>query len=162
MSPEEQLPAVVGRFIEDAGHLTQSFGLGRIMGQIYAFLYFSPEARTLDDMQKALSISKGSASTTVRQLEQWGAVRKVWVRGDRKDYYEANGWIGQIVRNVLLDTVGKRLAQSNGLLINGLGDELPTGGGDAEFIRERIENLRRFQTRAKKLWANPLVRKLLK
>ena len=77
---------VVDKFIEDAGNLAQSFGLGRVVGQIYAYLYFSRTSKGLHDMQQDLHISKGSASMCVRQLEQWGAVSKIWIKGDRKDY----------------------------------------------------------------------------
>src|SRR5436309_1683950 len=77
------------KFVEAGGHTTQSFGLGRIMGQIYAVLYLSPTPMCLDDIAKELGVSKASVSTTVRQLERWAAVKRVWVHGDRKDYYEA-------------------------------------------------------------------------
>jgi DNA-binding transcriptional regulator GbsR (MarR family) len=97
------------RFISEAGNTTQALGVGRVVGQIYAFLYFSEPPRTLNDMTEALGISKGSASMGVRQLEQWGAVQQVWVKGDRKDYYTANDYFGQIIRNILTDIMGKRL-----------------------------------------------------
>ena len=108
MSPINQ--PIVRKFVEDAGNTTQALGVGRVIGQIFAYLYFSEEPRTLDDMKEALGISKGSASMGVRQLEQWGAVQRVWVKGDRKDYYNANDYFGQIVRNIATDLMGKRLA----------------------------------------------------
>ena len=96
--------------------MTQSLGLGRVVGQIYAYLYFSPEPRGLADMQHTLAISKGSASMGVRQLEQWGAVRQVWVRGDRKDYYEASDWFGRIIKSAVADTIGKKLGTYSTML----------------------------------------------
>jgi DNA-binding transcriptional regulator GbsR (MarR family) len=108
MSPIDH--PITRRFIEDAGNTTQALGVGRVVGQIFAYLYFSEESRTLDDMKGALGISKGSASMGVRQLEQWGAVQRVWVKGDRKDFYTANDYFGQIVRNIATDLMGKRLA----------------------------------------------------
>jgi DNA-binding transcriptional regulator GbsR (MarR family) len=155
---------VVRRFIEDAGSATQSLGVGRVLGQIYALLYFTRSPRNLGDMQRALGISKGSASMGVRQLEQWGAVRKVWIRGDRKDYYEANDWFGRIVKMAVLDTIGKRLTAYTALLdeadkaVSGLRG----GNGDVEFVRGRIGHIRRFQRRAQKFWGNPTLRALLR
>jgi len=108
MSPLDQ--PIIRRFIEDAGNTTQALGVGRVVGQIFAYLYFSEESRTLDDMKEALGISKGSASMGVRQLEQWGAVQRVWVKGDRKDFYTANDYFGQIIRNIAIDLMGKRIA----------------------------------------------------
>src|SRR5437773_6056452 len=97
------------KFVEAGGHTTQSFGLGRIIGQIYAVLYLSPTPMCLDDIAKELGVSKASVSTTVRQLEQWAAVRRVWVKGDRKDYYEAETDFGTMVRHGLLMTFRKKL-----------------------------------------------------
>jgi len=113
-------------------------------------------------MQERLGISRGSASMTVRQLEQWGAVRKVWVKGDRKDYYEANDWLGQIVRNVLIDTIGKRLGGMNGIAAGTGGDLTGVGEEDREFVQARIENLERFQRRVRGLWTSPIVQRLLR
>lgn len=143
--------------------MTQSIGAGRVLGQLYAYLYFSPEPRSLADMQAGLGISKGSASTAVRQLEQWGGVRRVWVQGDRKDYYEANDWFGQIVRNVMLDRVGASLS-SSARLIEEARATLGKGNGSegTTFVRERVEQLEAFQTKAQRVWNSPLLRRFLK
>jgi DNA-binding transcriptional regulator GbsR (MarR family) len=165
MTPEHiELNPVVRRFIEEAGNMTQSLGIGRVLGQIYAYLYFSPEPKNLADMQKALGISKGSASTMVRQLEQWHAVKKVWIKGDRKDYYQAEDWVGKVVRNILADTVGKKLIASNGMLegVDAELAELDANDEHREFIKQRVEHIRQFQKKAQTLWNNPLVQRLLK
>jgi DNA-binding transcriptional regulator GbsR (MarR family) len=140
--------------------------MGRVVGQLYIYLYFSSEPRNLADMQAALGCSKGSASTAVRQLEAWGAVKKVWVKGDRKDYYEASDWFGKILKNALLDTVGKKMASYSGLLED-VDEELSridpaSSNGDGEFIRDRINELRKFQKKTTALWSNPLLKMLLK
>lgn len=146
--------------------MTQSLGLGRVLGQIYAYLYFCPEPRNLADIQMTLGISKGSASTGVRQLEQWNALRKIWVRGDRRDYYEANDWLGEIIRNVLADTVGKRLGGATSVLdtLEADVEEMTNQGehGNREFIEKRIDNLRSFHGKAHKVWNSPIVKMLLK
>ena len=98
-SPSASWPAVRRKFIEAGGSTTQSFGLGRILGQMYALLYLSPTPLCLDDIVRELSVSKASVSTTVRQLERWSAVKRVWVQGDRKDYYEAETDFQSILRD---------------------------------------------------------------
>ncbi|MCX7590660.1 MAG: hypothetical protein N2255_03425 [Kiritimatiellae bacterium] len=154
---------IIRRFVQDVGNATQSFGVGRVIGQIYAFLYFSREPKNLTDIAMALGISKGSVSMGVRQLEQWGAVRKVWVKGDRKDYYEANDWLGRILKTAVLDTVGKKLAAYRSLLdgVEAQLAHLSDTDGEGRFIRERVEHLRRFHGRLQKLWQNPIVQTLL-
>jgi DNA-binding transcriptional regulator GbsR (MarR family) len=159
-----KMDKIVQRFIEDAGNASQSFGLGRVVGQLYAYLYFSSTPRNLVDMQQTLAISKGSASTAVRQLEQWGAAKKVWIKGDRKDYYQACDWFGRILKNAILDTVGKKMASYTSLL-----DEIEAdlaaledkGDGDGTFIRERLMRLRQFQQKTRDLFGNEILRTLL-
>ena len=159
-----EVTPVVRRFIEDAGNATQSFGFGRVLGQVYSYLYFSQEPRNLAQMQDALGISKGSASTNVRQLEQWSAVKKVWVKGDRKDYYESNDWFGNILKNALSDIVGKRMSAYTALLdeVDSEMLDLSTENGGAEFVRERVEHIRDFYKKAQGTWDSPVVKMLLK
>jgi HTH-type transcriptional regulator, glycine betaine synthesis regulator len=89
-------------FIESVGRTTQGFGLGRIIGQLYALLFFSPDPMSLDDMADELKVSKGSISTNVRELEKWGAVKQVWVKGSRKDFYEAEVDFMRILKGGIL------------------------------------------------------------
>ncbi len=172
MSPIDD--PITRRFIEEAGNTTQALGVGRVAGQVYAYLYFSPDPRTLDDMKEALGISKGGASMCVRQLEQWGAVQRVWVKGDRKDYYTANDYFGRLIRNLVQDVVGKRITAFTELLdqadgeLNG-GKEAAGDGGrytggvdNQQFVRDRVQRLRAFQRKAEGLWNNPIVKMMVK
>jgi len=158
-----ELDPIVRRFIQEAGNMTQSLGLGRVVGQIYAYLYFSSEPRNLGELQHTLGISKGSASMGVRQLEQWGAVRQVWVRGDRRDYYAADEWFGGILKRILMDAVGQRLTGFAAVLddaekrLAGMG-----GNGDLAFVRKRVGRLRAFQTKVSKVWNSPVVKMLVR
>lgn len=172
MSPSDD--PIIRRFIEDAGSTTQALGVGRVVGQIYAYLYFSEPPRTLDDMKEELGISKGSASMGVRQLEQWGAVQRVWVKGDRKDYYSANDYFGSIVRNVMADVMGKRLVSMSQLLdaadaVLGKAGETAArtqhAAGtetDSDFLRVKVQRLREFQGKVQSVWNNPVVKLMLK
>lgn len=154
------------RFIETGGHITQSIGVGRVIGQVFAHIYFSPQAQTLDDLTRELHISKGSASMSVRQLEQWGAVRQVWVKGERKDYYEANEDFGRIIRRALLDLIGRRMEATDALLEDA--ERLAPKGPkklqdpDEQFMRRRVQKLRVFRDRAQYIWDSSIIKLLLK
>ena len=172
MSPSDH--PVSRRFIEEAGNTTQALGVGRVVGQIFAYLYFSEEPRGLDHMKESLGISKGSASMGVRQLEQWGAVKRVWVKGDRKDYYTANDYFGSIIRNIMFDLMGKRLA-AMAQALDGAESELDGASKTSDIrhqtsdlntnhkvLKARVARLRDFQTKVNKTWNNPLVKMMLK
>ena len=76
-------------FIEAVGQFSASLGLSKVAGQLYGLLYLSSSSVSLDEMVEILKISKGNVSVNIRELEKWGAARKVWVKGSRKDHYEA-------------------------------------------------------------------------
>ncbi len=161
-----ELDQLRNRFIESGGQITQSIGVGRVIGQVFAHIYFSPEAQTLDDLTRELSISKGAASMSVRQLEQWGAVRQVWVKGERKDYYEADEDFGRIIRRALLDLIGRRMETADTLLKDAerfaAASRKPSKDPEREFMRRRIEKLRIFRDRAQYIWDSSIIRLLLK
>jgi DNA-binding transcriptional regulator GbsR (MarR family) len=154
--------------VETAGHASQSLGLGRVVGQIFAYLYFSRNPRTLDDLTAALGISKGSASMCVRQLEQWGALEKIWIKGDRKDYYAAKDAFGKIIKNIILDLAGKRIEGSASLLREVEAELTRKNGNDnaipAEdaFIKERIAKIKVFQEKTQGMWNDVILKMLLK
>lgn len=138
-----------------AGRSAQRLGFARSLGQIYAVLYLSPRPMSLHDLMEALGISKGNASMGVRQLAAWGAVRQVWVRGDRRDHYEANSDFGAIVRDTLFGVLKPRLRSSADQLrvireeLESPGAELPPD--DARFMRERVARLEALHRKMSKV-----------
>ena len=164
----QELQSLRQRFIESAGHFSQSLGVGRVLGQIYAHIYFSKDPQSLDDLTRRLEISKGSASMAVRQLEPWGALRRVWVKGDRKDYYVATDEFGRIIRKALLDMIGRKMETSDGLLEDAqtLLQERARNGKktdeDWAFIDQRVKKLQSFRDRVQGLWDSSILKMLLR
>jgi len=105
----ENLSRASDRFIEGIGRLATAVGVSRVIGQLYAMLFLSDKPLCLDDMVKRLKISKGGASLNIRELEKLGMVKKVWVRGDRKDFYEAELDFDKIMKGALIDAVKSRM-----------------------------------------------------
>ena len=97
----KSLNAVEESTVAGLGRLARFFGFSDVMGRLYGTLLLSPEAMSLDDLAERLQISKGSVSMNMRSLERWGMAKEVWVRGERKKYYEAEPDLWQVIRNVL-------------------------------------------------------------
>ncbi len=104
-----KLETMEHEFIEAIGQLSVSLSINRVVGQLYALLFLSSHPLSLDDMVDKLKISKGNASVNIRELERWGAVRKVWTKGERKNFYEANLDILKIITNCLKNGLTERL-----------------------------------------------------
>ena len=88
---ENSLEKAHGRFINYICSVCDDFGLNRFVAQLYGVLYMSDRPLSLDELTETLEASKGNVSINIRELEKWGAVRKIWVKGSRKDYYDCHG-----------------------------------------------------------------------
>jgi len=150
--------------IEAGGRLFQLLGLPRSTGQIYGLLYLATNPLSLDDMVLLIGISKASASTGTRQLSAWGAVRQVWVPGDRRDYFEAVTDFGNVIRGTYTEFLKPRLASSRQrlqTLNTSLEQDRASGALTHEEYRlcaERLKNLTGLQARIQRLV--PLAEKL--
>ena len=164
----QPLDAARRKFIEAGGNTTQSFGFGRIPGQLFALLYLSAKPLCLDDIARELGVSKASVSTTVRQLEQWAAVRRVWVKGDRKDYYEAETDFGTMLRHGLLMTFRKKL-ETAGSQISHVEDSLQQAmekiddaqRPEMQVVADRLRRARDFHEKIHGILNNPVIDDLL-
>lgn len=105
----EDLSKARDRFIEGIGRLSTTVGVSRVMGQLYSMLFLSNKPLCLDDMVERLKISKGNASLNIRGLERLGVVKKVWVKGDRKDFYEAELDFQKIIKSGVIGAVKTRM-----------------------------------------------------
>ncbi|NKB23673.1 MAG: hypothetical protein GKR87_04720 [Kiritimatiellae bacterium] len=162
---KKELESIRRDFIETAGLTTQSLSAGRVLGQIFAHIYFSREPQSLDDMTDILGVSKESASQSVRQLEQWGALKRVWIKGERKDYYEALDNFGHIIRKALLGTTIQKVESADRFLGKAeqrLKTTKNSPNDDVAFIKGRIKTLRKFRDRSKYIWEYSILRLLVK
>ena len=90
---EAAVSDVVGRLIE-------FWGFKRNMGRIWSVLYLSPDALSAEELRAALKLSSGAVSMTLNELLRWGVVRKVWVQGERKDFFTAEVQLWRMISRV--------------------------------------------------------------
>ena len=102
-STEMLLDTVHHSMLDGLGQLSDYFGFGKVMGQIYGALLLSDRPLCLDDLVERLDISKANASMNMHSLDTLGMVRQVWVRGTsgRRKFYEAETDFWQIITNIL-------------------------------------------------------------
>jgi len=88
--------------VSDAvGRLIEFWGFKRNMGRVWAVLYLSPDPLSAEDLRHALKLSSGAVSMTLSELQRWGVVRKVWVQGERKEFYAAEVQLWRMISRVL-------------------------------------------------------------
>ncbi len=137
------------KFIEGLSRISHFWGFSKVMGATYGALYLSPEPLALDDLVKHVGVSKGSISTNVRQLEQFGMVHKHFQIGDRKDYYTAETDFTKIIRGIVrvrekveFDRAVCTVVESIDMLNNSNMSEPETKL--AAYSRERMQEMKIF------------------
>lgn len=75
------------QFILEWGRMSSSWGINRTMAQIHALLFVTGIPLEVNDIMERLQISRGNASMNLRELMDWGIVRRFRRPGDRKDTY---------------------------------------------------------------------------
>jgi DNA-binding transcriptional regulator GbsR (MarR family) len=88
-SVSQQLATAQDLFIRRWGEMGQTWGISRTMAEIHALLYISASPLCTDDVMARLHISRGNASTNLRALCDWGIVRRVHHRGQRREYFQS-------------------------------------------------------------------------
>lgn len=96
-----ELPEARKKFIEAWGKLGSEWGVNRTMAQVHALLLITPEALTTEEIMEELSISRGNANMTLRDLIGWGLVEKQHKAGERKEYFFADKNTWNIARQVV-------------------------------------------------------------
>jgi DNA-binding transcriptional regulator GbsR (MarR family) len=96
----KRLPAAVQEFVLRWGDLGGQWGVNRSVAQIQALLYLSDRPLTAEDIADVLGLARSNVSNSIRELTNWKLVRRVPVLGDRRDHYEAEADLWQILTRI--------------------------------------------------------------
>ena len=85
----QRLEEVEDRFVDLWDTMSSLWGISPTMARIHGLLYITGAALSMDDIMDKLGISRGNVSMNLSKLVEWGLVRRVHKRGDRKEYFES-------------------------------------------------------------------------
>lgn len=83
------------------GEMGGYWGISRTMAEIHALLFVSERPLCTDEIMAELKISRGSASTNLRSLVDWGLVQRVHKLGDRKEYFQAESDVWRMFETIM-------------------------------------------------------------
>src|SRR5215471_4742938 len=84
-----RLNQVEDQFVDLWDTMSRLWGISPTMARIHGLLYLTGAALSMDDIMERLSISRGNVSMNLSKLVEWGLVRRVHKRGDRREYFES-------------------------------------------------------------------------
>lgn len=94
------LPPAVEQFVLRWGDLGGQWGVSRSVAQIHALLYLSERPLTAEDIAETLGIARSNVSNSVKELLGWELVRRVPVKADRRDHFEAETDIWEMATRI--------------------------------------------------------------
>lgn len=144
---QPQLTETERKVIEAVGDLISFWSFSKHYGRIWALLYVRREPFSSPEIQELLDMSAGLVSMSLKELQHWDVVQKVWVQGDRKDYYTANIDLWHMVTRVVREREYHLLENFSRNLDEALGDletTEPTGAVSEErieYMKPRVQHL---------------------
>lgn len=131
------MPGPVERFVVHWGEMGTNWGVNRSVAQIHALLYASEQPLSAEDIADRLGMARSNVSTSLRELLAWNLIRRVHAMGDRRDYYEAEADVFEMVRRIALARKAREIdpaiAALRACLADAKGDAAVTPG-----VRKRI------------------------
>jgi DNA-binding transcriptional regulator GbsR (MarR family) len=89
ISDRPVLPRAVERFVLQWGDMGHYWGINRSVSQIHALLYLAQNPMTAEDIAAALGMARSNVSNSIKELLAWNLIRRVPMRSDRRDHFEA-------------------------------------------------------------------------
>ena len=88
----------VEKFVRHWGEMGTRWGINRTVAQVHALLYVSADPINAEDIVEALGVARSNVSTSIKELQGWGLVRVVHLKGDRRDHFVAEHDVWEMFR----------------------------------------------------------------
>ena len=139
--------------------LSRALGQPPSVAEIYGLLFVSPRPLPQDDFFERLNLSKGSASQGLRYLLDLGAVRMVYVAGDRRVHYEAVAELRNLAGRFLRQQILTNFEDSGIRLERIAAEAQKLPDEERKFAVARVKMLKSWEKNAKRVL--PLVLAIL-
>ena len=149
--------AVIDFFVS----IVRAIGIPKSVAELYGLLYVAPQPLPLDTLMQRLRMSKGSASQGLKLLRSLGAVRSVYMPGERRDHFSAVVELKRLAAGFMREEIQPRLDRGQEKLdgLNRLHAATVDISKDADFYEERIARLATWSKRGREIL--PLLSQIL-
>lgn len=96
----EASPAIQ-RFILHWGDMGGQWGVNRSVAQIHALLLVSDRPLNAEEIAETLGIARSNVSNSIKELLTWNLVKRAPMAGDRRDHYEAESDMWEMVSRIV-------------------------------------------------------------
>jgi len=148
---QQQLRTAQDLFIRRWGEMGQTWGINRTMAEIHALLYINGIPLCTDDVMERLHISRGNASMSLRALCDWGIIRRLHKRGERREFFESLSDVWEIFSIIAaerkrreMDPVLETIKQCQKMLDESSIGKVAARREDVQLTRKRLAGMEEF------------------
>ncbi len=136
------LPPVAQKFILHWGEMGTRWGINRTVAQVHALLFLAEKPLPAEEIADTLGIARSNASTSLRELQNWGIVKIIHLAGDRRDHFESMKDVFAMFRVIARERKKREIDPT----IRVLSDCIAEVGKakSADYTRERLSDLLGF------------------
>lgn len=138
-------------YVAQWGALGSQWGINRTMAMIHAHLLVSPKPINTDEIMEVLSVSRGNANTNLRELVGWGLIRSTIIKGERKDYYEAEKDVWKIFCIVARERKRRETEPASKVLTDCVARSKSIKTAEGKALHKQLSELNEFVTLANSL-----------
>ena len=131
-------------FVAQWGALGTQWGINRTMAQIHALLMTSPEPMCTDQVMEELEVSRGNAHTNLKELVNWGLIRMIVVKGERRDFYEAEKDVWKMFTIITRERKRREIEPALAILNKCAEETEGIKGAEAEAFHNQVKQLGEF------------------
>lgn len=147
----EKLQKTRSEFVSQWGALGNQWGINRTMAQIHALLITSSSPLSTDDVMAQLKISRGNAHTNLKELVSWGLLRSVVLKGDRREYFEAEKDVWQMFIIIARERKRREIEPALAILHKCAEDSGDFATAEGRAFHEQMRQLEEFVSFASKM-----------
>lgn len=138
-----KLSATQQRFILHWGEMGTRWGISRTVAQIHALLYIFERPLNAEEISEFLSVARSNVSNSLKELQNWGIVKKAPVLGDKRDHFESMHDVWEMFR-IILEQRKKREVDPTLTLLRECIEEAKSSDSEEKLTLERLEQLEVF------------------
>jgi DNA-binding transcriptional regulator GbsR (MarR family) len=138
-----KLSPVTEKFILHWGELGTRWGINRTVAQIHALLYISQKPLNAEEISEILQVARSNVSTSLKELQGWGIVKVVHVKGDRRDHFESHKDVWELFQIIINERKRREIDPTLAVLQECVA-EAEKGGAAEKDTREKLKQLLNF------------------
>jgi len=131
------------KFILHWGEMGTRWGVNRTVAQVHALLYLTAKPLHAEEIGDALGVARSNVSNSLRELQNWGIIRKVHVFGDTRDHFESMKDVWEMFQVVLQERKRREIDPTLALLRESVA-ELEKGGASDSYAKGRLQEMLDF------------------